>query len=79
MNSLVALGEKMGEAAMLRGGLPMTTDATAGKTPQEAQTWLGSRADDKAWSAKYFAGDTATLEEWNKMCAIAAAGRVPRQ
>lgn len=77
MNSLVALGEKMGEAAMLRGGLPLTPDASVGKTPPEAQAWLNTRNDDKAWTAKYFAGDTATLDEWNKMCAIVAGGRVP--
>lgn len=79
MNSLVALGEKMGEAAMLRGGAAPTHDPSVGMTPPEAQAWLDNRPTDKTWATKFFAGDTETVTYWNKMASIAASGRVPRQ
>jgi hypothetical protein len=75
MNAVVALGEKMGEAAMLRGG-GRTVDPTAGMDAAAAQAKLNAYSTDKAWGAKLRAGDVEAMAEWNKLCTIVAAGRV---
>ena len=76
MDAVVALGEKMGEAAMLRGGSARPSDPTAGMTPADAQARLTALGADTAWGAKLRAGDVATRDEWTKLCTIVASGRV---
>jgi hypothetical protein len=76
MNALVALGEKMGEAAMLRGGGRMTPDSTAGMTGPDATARLQALGNDSAWVAKFRAHDAAAVSEWTKLTTIVAASRV---
>ena len=79
MDACVALGSKLGEAAMLRGGGCTIRDTTASLTPAEAQERLSNYTqNDAAWRAKFAAGDTATVSEWKKLTEIIASGRVPR-
>ncbi len=79
MDALVALGEKMGEAAMLRGNVAMERDPTVGVTPEEAQKQLTAFNSDRAWQQKFFANDTETVSQWKKLTTIVAAARVPQR
>jgi hypothetical protein len=78
MDAVVALGEKMGEAAMLRGGSAPRVDSTAGLAPPEAEARLSALQGDKVWAQKFLAGDVAARDEWTKLCTIIASGRVAR-
>jgi len=78
MNALVALGEKMGEAALHLGGGATRPNPAAGLTGLEAQQRLSALGQDKAWSAKFMAGDVETRKEWTDLCTIVAAARVAR-
>ncbi len=76
MDALVALGEKMGEAAMLRGGGVQTSNPTAGMTPADARARLSALGEDKVWGTKFRAGDVEARTLWTQLCTIVASGNV---
>lgn len=78
MDAFVALGQKMGEAAMHRGGGAPVVDPTIGMTPDAAATRLKAFSTDQALFAKWRAGDAAINAEWTKLTQIVASGRVSR-
>jgi hypothetical protein len=79
MNAAVGLGQKMGEAAMLRGaGGNINTDPTVGMTAPQAVERFEMLKADPAWSKKFMAGDAEAHSEWRKLTTIMASARVPR-
>lgn len=78
IDAFVALGQRMGEAALLRGAGAMP-DPTRGMTADMALERVNALRDDRAWVQKYLAGDVAARDEFTKLNTIIAESRVPRR
>jgi hypothetical protein len=66
MNALLKLSQQLNEATILRGGNPVR-DPTAGLSQEQARERMKQLQDDKAWGAKFLAGDADTMAEFQKL------------